>query len=123
MMLTMFLAVAWVPLTAHCEIEILTGLEVLSCSSMEASAPPSDSHCGGNTCCEWESGQYRLPQGQPTVAAPLLAVLPQVLAVVTKEAPVAEVDCPQADTPPESQKPWQFSLRAALPVRAPSMAS
>lgn len=111
------------PVTAHCQIEQLTGLEVLRCAPAEAGEAPAGSPCNSGSCCSWESGQYHLPQSQPAGAAPLVAVLTQFLALATEEAPTATVDRVLADELPKPPRPWQFSLRAALPVRAPSIAS
>jgi hypothetical protein len=121
--LALLLAVAWMPLTEHCQLESLTGLAVLRCGPVEVGGAPDGSPCHGESCCSWESGQYQLPPGQPEVAAPLLAVSPRVLAVEIEEAQAAAVGSFLMDAPPEPPRPWQFSLRAALPVRAPSIAS
>jgi hypothetical protein len=120
--LTLLLAVAWVPLTAHCQIEKLTGLELLSCSCPAADTSCDDSHSDG-ACCGWESGQYQLPQGQPTVAAPLVAVVPMVMLAVEVRLPAKPASPVESAPLPRPPKPWQFSLRAALPVRAPSVTS
>jgi hypothetical protein len=121
-MLTVLLAVAWLPLTAHCQLEGIAGLEVLQCSSVTA-VPSSDSHSDDTSCCGWEFSEYRLPQSQPPVSAPLSVMVLAVLVTVDCDLP-AEVSAgiPTA-APSGSPKPWQFSLRAALPVRAPSIAS
>lgn len=123
LIVTLLLAFAWMPLTAHCQIESLTGLEVLRCAPAEACAAPAGSPCDSGLCCSWESGQYHLPQSQPVAAAPLAAVLPQLLALAAEKPPTATVARVLADALPKTPRPWQFSLRAALPVRAPSIAS
>ncbi len=122
-LLSLLLAVGWLPLTAHCQIENLTGLEVLRCAPSPADEAPAGSPCNNDSCCSWESGQYYLPQSQRVAVTPLVAVLPPALALVTEEAPTASADRALADALPKPPRPWQFSLRAALPVRAPSIAS
>ncbi len=121
MILALVLAVAWMPLAAHCQIERVTGLEILKCTPLpggEAPCSPGDA----GSCCGWESGQYHLPAGQPQVTAPLVAVVPLVL-VVESWMPTEGNGQRVTEAPPGPPKPWQFCLRAALPVRAPSIAS
>ncbi len=121
-MLTVLLAVAWMPLTAHCQIEKVVEVEVLSCAPAETGGTCDGSPCDGGSCCAWESGQFHLPQSQPPAAAPLAAVLALVSTVATTQA-AAAVDRVLDPSPSDSRRPWQFSLRAALPPRAPSIAS
>ncbi len=111
------------PLAAHCQIEGLIGVEVLQCGPVDTGGAPAGSPCDKGLCCSWEAGQYRLPAGQPQVGAPLVAVLAQGVLELTEDASAAMADRVLGDTPPESPRPWQFCLRAALPVRAPSIAS
>ena len=121
-MLTILLAVAWLPLTAHCQLEKLTELEVLRCGSMGTAAASGSSPCDDASCCGWEFGQYRLPQAQTPVSASYDAVVPLVL-------PRLDLDrCPELTAGavaalPKPPRPWQFSLRAAPPPRAPSLVS
>ncbi len=117
------LALAWMPLAAHCQIEGLIGAEVLQCGPVDTGRAPAGSPCDKGFCCSWEAGHYLLPAGQPQVGGPLVAVLRQVLAEVTEDAPAVVADRVLVDTGPEPPRPWQFFLRAALPVRAPSLAS
>jgi hypothetical protein len=121
--LTLLLAVAWMPLSVHCQIESITGFSALQCSSSEQGAPVGNSHCDGDLCCAWESGHYTLPSGQPTVPPPLLALLPlvPVLPPLPAESQLLPETAVEHHSPPP--KPWQVSQRAALPVRAPSLAS
>ena len=117
--LAVLLAVAWMPLTAHCAIENVTGFEFLRCAPDEAGGTPC-SPCDSGSCCSWESVRYQLPEGQPAVAAPVVAALPEALAAVTEaSSPEAAAAVPTV-APPEPPTPWQFSLRTALPPRAPS---
>jgi hypothetical protein len=121
-MLTVLLAVAWMPLAGHCQIEHVTGLQFLRCAPADADGAPC-SPADGGSCCSWESGQYHLPESQPLVAVPLVAVVPLLQPVAESWTPA---ECGLQDlteAPPGPPEPWQFSSRAALPVRAPSIAS
>jgi hypothetical protein len=118
-MLTVLLAMAWLPLMAHCAIESSTGLEILKCTPLDtggAPCAPSDS----GPCCSWESGQYKAPESQPLLSAPLLAVLPRLLALVTEPPSPCEVSRAPTDAISDPPTPWQFCMRTALPPRAPS---
>ncbi len=122
-MLTVLLVAVWMPLTAHCQIERLTGWEALRCESAGTGAPSSGSHCDDGACCGLESGQYQLPPGQPALTLPLFAVEPPVLAMVDGSVPRVVTAGVLTAAPAGPPRPWQFLLRAALPVRAPSIAS
>jgi len=120
--LTVLLALAWMPLTAHCQLERLTDLQELRCESKATDSTPDTSHCGDD-CCSWETAQYRLSSVQPLPTAPLLAVVAATLVSLEQEDAHSLQPSAPPTAPPRPPKPWQFSLRAALPVRAPSIAS
>lgn len=115
-----WLALAWAPLTAHCQIEVVAGVHAISCAADDEAA---DHHtpCEGKACCSWEAGAYRLPQTQPDLVLPCPAgpalCLADLELVLT--APKVQLD-PPVFSPPDSPRPWQFLFRAALPARAPS---
>lgn len=122
MIMTLLLAFAWMPMTAHCQIERVTGLQILKCAPLSGGTAP----CGpgdAGSCCSWESGQYQLPGCQPEVTAPPMALVPLVVVLVENWTPTESGEGVVDETPPGSPRPWQFSLRAALPVRAPSILS
>jgi hypothetical protein len=117
------MVVAWLPLTAHCQLENITGLEILRCEPMAASATSGHSHCDDVSCNNLESGQYQLPPSQPQAAVPLFAVISPVLVPVESGLLTGLKSGAPMRAPPKPSKPWQFFLRTALPVRAPSFAS
>jgi hypothetical protein len=118
------LALAWVPLTAHCQIESIAELELLNCQSAGETPAPGCSHCDDSSCCAWESAQYHLPQNQtPTLVLILELVLPVVSSALDDNVPARAGVSLLTAAPPEIPKTWQFSFRAALPVRAPAFAS
>lgn len=119
----MLTLVLWGLASMHCTLEGVPGLGFLKtcCFLDSASAAPQD--CESDGCSSVEDGQYR-PEEQ-TVSAP------QPLLILTLLAPVIEAPPPAtqavlltaSEFPPELPKVWQFSQRAALPPRAPSLAS
>jgi hypothetical protein len=123
-LLTVLLAVAWMPLTAHCQLERATGLEFLSCSTAGEAGADAGSHCDGTACCGLESEQYQLPPSQPLISPPdLTVVLLASLVTPETELPARLAAVSLITTPLPGPRPWQFHTRAALPVRAPSFAS
>ena len=121
------MALLWVPLTAHCRIASLPGLEFLRCAedgdAHGNKAGTSDADCD---CCEQEHGKYHasrwenpLPDSMPDVGLPVAwanawsALAPDETDGILTAAP----------HPPPRAASWIFDRRLALPVRAPSSAS
>jgi len=118
------LAVLWLPVSVHCQLEQLPGLEFLSCCTHEDTAPHEDDDCEGDACAVVESGLYKSEERQASLPAPELQSSPSPVSASETIPPVAGASGPvPSTTPPELSHIWQFSLRAALPVRAPSLAS
>ena len=114
------LAVLWVPITSHCKLELIPGLEFLHC----VGDTPTKSNCDGDSCQTVESGAYKTQDNDDIV--PLLVLTIDVLALV----PSADASALESGSigvftasPPELPNGWQFVYRTALPVRAPSIAS
>lgn len=118
-MLCFLLALAWVPVTQHCELEAV-GLIAEQC----ASTGHVDGHsCGGDSCSEVEKGAYKPASADLKVPSPLLlacaCAVCAAMAVVIP--PVEELPSPTAVEPPgELRSTWQFVQRAAPLSRAPS---
>jgi len=110
------LALVWAPLTSHCQLESIPGLEFLHCAS-EA----TDSSCCDDSCTSVESGAYKVPDYQN----PVPPVERSIVLHFSISTPAEEGQLPvhPADAPLELLPTWQFSLRTALPVRAPSFVS
>lgn len=118
------LAFAWVPLTAHCQMEAVPGFEFLRCSTDTQSTSETGDPCKDGGCCSVETAKYQAHRNQETGPVALVAIL------VANNFGVAEKSLPAevclgilTAAPPHLPTSWQFSLRAALPVRAPSLAS
>ena len=118
-MLFLVLAFAWAPITWHCNLEVLPVLDFLACCAHEEEAVPhQDSDCDEDGCSVVESGNYKTQEEQVFVAPPQVAVW-LVQQVATE--PIDEISRSiLATSPPEELHIWQFVLRTALPVRAPS---
>jgi hypothetical protein len=123
-LLAVLLALAWVPLTAHCQLESTAGLGFLGCASGEKTSEQGGSCCEDGLCCSWESEQYSLPRDHVVAQAPIFTAVALLRSITLETTPPDEV-APEVSTegPQHFWKTWQFLLRAALPVRAPSLAS
>ena len=115
-------ALAWLVTTMHCRLETVPGLQFLACKT---ATPPSNpnSHCDDNGCCAAEKSQYRTEQDHLTLPAQQFFLSSVPVLDVPKALPDEVRLGLLTAAPPELPKTWQFSLRAALPVRAPSFAS
>lgn len=118
------LAVFWLPVSVHCQLEQLPGLDFLSCCSHEhdEGAPHQDDDCEGDACAVVESGLYKSEERQATPPAPEIdssnGPAPAAAEPVLDSATLRLVL--PGTAPPELARVWQFSHRAARPIRAPS---
>ena len=111
-----FLALAWVPITSHCEWENLPGLQLFQC----ATDTEQDSDCEGDGCFQVESASYKVSETETSVPVPPFTVLFQIS--LLEMWPTLQ-PLPVTAAPPEFPNSWQFSFRTALPPRAPSFVS
>jgi hypothetical protein len=122
-LLTLLLVAVWPLATSHCSLEQLPGLAFLACADEAAAAPHQDNDCETDTCASVESGLYKT-EDHPTVPTPPL-ISSELLTTVllATELSTRETAVYFNSAPPELSRLWQFSLRTALPPRAPSLAS
>ena len=115
-LIALILAVLWLPVTMHCALEVLPGLEFLMCCAHgEDAVPHEDDDCGTDACAVVESGFYKLQDYDDIVMA--------------DDGLVIDVHVVAPDTAAFSKPPafptitaaWQFSERAASLPRAPSI--
>ena len=119
--LSVLAAVLWLPMTLHCQLESIPGLEFLACAS-EGHNPKGD--CSDDGCCAVEKSQYKSEQARLMIPSPDLLPLP--LAPVLDVANLFPLEASLGiltAAPPELHQTWHFVSRTALPVRAPSIAS
>jgi len=119
------LAVLWGPLTVHCAIEAVPGLEFVRCSDAVAAAGHDSDPCDESVCCELESVVYHPPR-QETMVVRFSNELPSATvfhAVQSPAIPVLTFSVLLNASPPDLPVAWRFTQRAALPVRAPTVYS
>ncbi len=110
------LLVLWVPITSHCMLENIRGMEFLKC----ATDTDQGKDCGDDGCTQLESATYRISDTH-TDFLPLAFI--DFSDVVLLELPVDEQPTAVVETPPDIPVAWQFLFRTALPPRPPSFVS
>ncbi|HLP78537.1 MAG TPA: hypothetical protein VK327_16655 [Candidatus Paceibacterota bacterium] len=110
----------WLPVSAHCLLESVPGLEFLRCEPEASASHDPAKDC--SSCCSVEKSQYHaetirvtVPDFLPLIATPALPVVRVLPAEVSLGILTA--------APPEFPASRHFLLRAALLPRAPSLAS
>ena len=115
-------AFLWLPVSAHCQLESVPGLEFLRCSIKASDSQQPAKDC--SDCCAVEKSQYRAEHHRLTIPTPDLLLLSLAPVLPPATALPAEVSGGfLTAAPPELPTTWQFSARTALPARAPSIAS
>lgn len=120
---SLLLALMWLPATVHCRLESLPGFDFLTCCT-HTDADQSTSHhegdCQTDGCATVEAGLYKHEDLDNTPVKPMVAVslLPVLLEELQARVPTSTGI--RSPAPPELCCNWQFSYRAALPPRAPS---
>lgn len=118
------LALVWVPLTSHCRIEALPGLEFFRCAT-EAQAPVEQGDpCAEGGCCALEAAQYHAPRPDDALPTSLLGLLiSDAFGVVERSLPPEVWVGVLTAAPPELSVSWLFYVHAAPRPRAPSFVS
>jgi hypothetical protein len=109
------LLVLWVPITAHCMLENVPGLQFLKCATDTPDGAPCQDECS-----QLESATYKISDTHADFLPPALT---EVFAFVIFELRADEQLITLIETPPEILCSWQFLFRTALPPRAPSFVS
>ena len=120
------LALLWVPITSHCQLESIPSLTALlaCCDHEETAAPHQDQDCEQDACASVESGDYRTQEHERLLISPDHRSVEAVTAAVELSSlPDATSLQILRTAPAEQHHIWQFTFRTALPVRAPSFAS
>ncbi len=113
----------WVLATWHCLLEEVPGLAFLACCQHPDTAPHQDKDCEQDSCSVIESGFYKCEELAIHLPSPIWIHLFSIPAPETCgfHQPAA-IELPSS-APPELGRQWQFTARAALPPRAPSLRS
>lgn len=120
----LMLALVWLPAVSCCLIDASGLLGKQDCCAKEhALSVPSPGNCD-QPCGTLASATYLSQQDQMLLVAPLGLPLYDCATFLMEVQRPAEIGCLLPTTaPPELAGGWQFSFRAALPPRAPSLAS
>jgi hypothetical protein len=121
------IATLWVAAGSHCLLEVLPGLEFLSCCEhgpTEQSPAHHETDCAGDGCAAIESGFYKVERPRVAPVKPLLPLVAW-LTTVRDNVQFSAAEPPDiASVPPaELCRIWQFTQRTALPPRAPTFVS
>ena len=120
--LALLLTVLWLPATSHCLLESAGFIQTDDCCAATESSCDKGDTCG-DECQSLESASYKASD------APQLLGSPELLVTVLLPTATTEQSVPHygpslaADRVICLAVGWQFSSRAAIPVRAPSLAS
>jgi hypothetical protein len=122
-LLTLLLVAVWPLVASHCRIEQLPGFDFLACAGEDADATQQED-CETDSCATVESGLYKTEDGRQTVPTPPASLSPILTASLREAAesadePIVAEDAASSDF----RTTWQFSIRTALPPRAPSFVS
>jgi hypothetical protein len=115
-------ALLWLPVSAHCQLEALAGMEFLSCELESAGAHNSAADCEETNCCAVEKSHYRAILLRFSVPPPVLfpADLPLFPSVVNPLPAPPALPLLLTAAPPEFEPTRHFLDHTALPVRPPS---
>jgi hypothetical protein len=116
--------VLWVPVTQHCRLETIFGLDFLACGPHFIPVAHQESDCDDDGCATVEEGDYFVPDASPELIPPmglLAAAWPSL--VEAPEPPQISPDaaCSPSPAPPDLAASWRFVVRAAPLPRAPSL--
>jgi hypothetical protein len=111
----------WPLAVSHCKLEQLPGFQFLACIDEETDASHPENGCETDGCASVESGSYKPESGRLPVPTPPGTLSPFLTAILVESArPIPDISVVFEEDSSSLPMSWQFSLRAALPVRAPS---
>jgi hypothetical protein len=118
----------WALAFNHCALELILNLEFLACAPQAETTSHQPGDCGDDrdACATVESGLFKVEENQVFAAKASASTAFFALAflshLIAPESSVGQ-QVPPGRAPPELARGWQFSLRTALPPRAPSFCS
>jgi len=120
--LTMVILLAlWVPVTSHCVLVALSGLEEFACCdhSEEESLPAHEDECATDACSILESGFYKTEVEAVATPARVLNLIVFEIPEPLPHPTLGAASCRSADPPADLIPTVSFRTRTALPARAP----
>jgi hypothetical protein len=121
--LSLTVLAVWGLASMHCKLEAVPGFDFLKICCFADSTSSSSKECDSDGCGAVEDGNYRAEEQTAFAPQPLL-VLAVVSSLIEAALPEVSAHCFASPQPsPELPTAWRFSQRAALPPRAPSIAS
>jgi hypothetical protein len=117
-------AFLWLPVSAHCQLEVITGFEFLDCPSEGDCHENQSSDRSDAGCCPVEKSEYKSNRSSLTQLSPHCVGIYSPIELAAADTLHTEVGVGiLTAAPPEFSKVWHFVSRRALPARAPSIAS
>ena len=124
---TVLLLAFWLPATSHALLEQVGWIHTANAGADDASGTDNDNDLdAADGICHVASTHVQVPKPELSGSPSLLAFVSLSLALATLfEASLALPNGPDPPgvAPPELSHTWQFSVRASLPPRAPSLIS
>ncbi len=112
-------AVLWLPAVAHCQLEMLTGLEFLQCAEEAPASHTPARDCAD--CCSVEKAQFRVEHSRLSVPVPDWLPVFLTIRASSETVPMPQTGAlDRTSASPDLAHRWHFLRRTALPVRAPS---
>ena len=130
-MIAAVLLAFWPAVSSHAFLQVWGLIHLTHADPGWDPGSPEGSHDHHDNDHEVADGQCRLSTQSVVAPGPLLVATPLWLCgwmlarvpLPSDDEPPASGVAPPSSAPPELLHRWQFSLRAALPVRAPSLVS
>lgn len=121
---TVLVLAGWAACTAHCAVEKLRGGGELPCCDEDGGQSDQLPHAPGHCVCSAiEAGGYVSADAAVAIPLPLDGVVLFVVAPEPADLAAEPGGVEPASSPLWATEPWQFSFRAALAARAPSLVS
>lgn len=120
--LSFALALLWLGLPVHCQLEAVAASGVVTCCIESDCAPQRDAGCAEDFCGSLESETYFPQKSQTFAKEPVLQPINFALEAIALK-PEAPSGSAISDGVPMLTCSWQFVFRTAAPPRAPSCRS
>lgn len=120
--MAVWLALVWAPMTSHCDLEHLPGMEFVACCDLAAPDSHQERDCQADTCASVESGHYKTEEQGVCVPPPPVPSGVPLLSLSNQSPRLSQLSPRPAEIRNELPRRWAFTLRLASLPRAPSVA-